>query len=176
LLLATTVYGEAILFNPPTGNITAIEPEATQFDATRILGSRVYSDVDWAVLSIGHGTDCWNYVENTYTNDETGEVTTNLNRVVKANISEVSDFVNTKLAWEKEQAIKEITLQSIRDSIWEIATKYGVTNSPLNWFTLKAELKQQALTNAVAIADGAEVTSLSLLYKEWGGNLFNVTK
>jgi hypothetical protein len=173
--LVSVAYGEAILFNPPTGNITAIEPEATQFDATRILGSKVYTDVDWTVLSIGRGTDCWNYVEYVWTN-EVEQVITNINKVVKGNISEVSDFINSRLVWEQTEAVRIATVEGLKSNVWTIAEKYSVTSSPLNWFLLSAAIKQAATTNSAAVADGTELNSLALFLKEWGQNLYAITK
>jgi hypothetical protein len=166
-VIVTGVCGEAIIYNPPTGNILAIEPESTQFDATRIMGAKIYSNVNWAELSLGHGTDCWNYVE--------GPFGTNLVKQMKSNISNVSDFVYTKVIWDQTEAVRIATLAGIKAAIWEISLKYGVTNSPLNWFTLKAAIKEASLIDPAAVAAGAELTSLSMFYKEWGGNLFAIT-
>jgi hypothetical protein len=177
ILMATIVYGEAIIYNITTGpdlyKITAIEPEETTFLGDRILGSKVYNGIDWTKISLGNGTDCWDYTEAVYTNSE-GEVYTNITRSMKANMSQVSDFIETRSIWEQAQYEKGVLTTQEMDKITVIADKYGVTNRPVDLNILRDAIYLNAQSNLTVAADGIALNISLTLYEKLGGDILNI--
>ena len=168
-------YGKAIIFSKPDGGITALEPSETTFTGNRILGASVYT-VDWDITGLGSGTDVYNYVEIVTTDEATGEIVTNVERRVKGNISEVSDFYDVKGAWDTQQVYVTSVVADLKKQVLGLADAYGVTGRPLNWFTLKDTIKASAVTNAAAIEDATELNALALFLDKWGADLFNISE
>ena len=75
----------------------------------------------------------------------------------------------------------QAVIDALTDAIWTIADAYGVTNSPLDWFTLDAAIEVSAsstneLTAMQALRAGVRLDKNALFLKEWGVNLFNITR
>ena len=82
---------------------------------------------------------------------------------------------------EDAMIASQATLDTLTDVVWAIADAYGVTNSPLNWFTLDAAIETSAastndLTAMQALRAGMRLDKNALFLKEWGVDLFNITR
>lgn len=75
----------------------------------------------------------------------------------------------------------QATIDALKNSTFAIADSYGQTNSPIEWFTLDAVVDAAAnSTNEViafqAIKDAIRLDKNTMFLKEWGVDLFNVTR
>ena len=78
-------------------------------------------------------------------------------------------------------AASDAVVDTLIDATWAIADAYGVTNSPLNWFTLDATLDAAtSSTNDMvaftALKAAVRLDKNAMFLKEWGVDLFNITR
>lgn len=184
IVAATESYAIKMVYNKSDGNVTRFEPDPSQIVGNTIEASIVYENVDWD--SIGFGSSAESIysgsITNVYTN-EMEEVIITTNLVEKTNINEFSDFVDEYAAYTSEVAYAASVVAGLKAEVWEIADRYEVTNSPLNWFTLKAAIKDvRDNTNETTEArqqardDASVLTADSVFLKEWSVDLFNITR
>jgi len=75
----------------------------------------------------------------------------------------------------------QATIDALKNSTFAIADSYGVTNSPIDWFVLDATVDAAtSSTNEVvafqAIKDAIRLDKNAMFLKEWGVDLFNITR
>ena len=101
------------------------------------------------------------------------------NRVLYPLAHDIQDA--TILTLEEASAETQVTLDTLLEGTWTIADAYGVTNSPLDWFVLDVAIDAAtSSTNDMvaftALKSAVRLDKNAMFLKEWGVDLFNITR
>lgn len=153
--LSASCFAEKIIYDKYTGLVLRYDHDSIQWNSSYIGGQQVISPVDWTQISIGQGQDIHTTVIEYVINPTSGLPVEVVSSILKTNVSQISDFIDLKVAADAKAAAVAQSIAVKSYLARQIANKYGITNSPIDWDALWIKFEELSAPYAAVLMDPA---------------------